>query len=85
MLKDPAYVKLKGAYVTVPNIVSVTPRDLVEEFDDADFSPQAIEARKRKGYEETEKVLRNPASWRDVCKALNEAHSFTESESRGVR
>ena len=71
VLKDPAYVKLRGAYVTVPNIVSVTPRDLVEEFDDADFSPQAIEARKRKGYEETKKVLGNPASWRDVCKALS--------------
>ena len=72
VLNDPAYLKLKGAYVTVPNIVSITPRDLVEEFDDADFSPQAIEARKLKGYEETKKVLANPASWRNVCEALNE-------------
>jgi hypothetical protein len=53
--------------VTIPNIVSVTPHDLVEEFDDADFSPQTIMARERKGYEETKKVLANPASWRQTC------------------
>jgi hypothetical protein len=53
---DPAYLELKkGGYVTIPNIVSVTPHDLVEEFDDADFSPQTIMARERKGYEETKK------------------------------
>jgi predicted acylesterase/phospholipase RssA len=71
VLNDPAYLKLKGAYVTVPNIVSVTPRDLFEEFDDADFSPAAIAHRKRKGYEETKTALQKPASWRNVCKTLN--------------
>jgi NTE family protein len=65
---DPAYLELKkGGYVTIPNIVSVTPHDLVEEFDDADFSPQTILARERKGYEETKKVLTNPAGWRQTC------------------
>ena len=65
---DPAYLELKkGGYVTIPNIVSVTPHDLVEEFDDADFSPQTIKDRERKGYEETKKVLTNPAGWRQTC------------------
>jgi NTE family protein len=73
VLKDPAYLKLKGAYVTVPNIVSVMPHDLVEEFDDADFSPETIKARKLKGYEETKKVLGNPASWGHVCERLSAA------------
>ena len=73
VLKDPAYLKLKGAYVTVPNIVSVMPHDLVEEFDDADFSPETIKARKLKGYEETKKVLGDPASWGHVCERLSAA------------
>jgi NTE family protein len=61
LLGNPAYLKLKEkGYVTVPNIVSVTPHDLVEQFDDADFSPEAIQIRQRKGYEETKKVLGNP-------------------------
>jgi lipoate-protein ligase A len=74
LLNDPAYLKLKEAgYVTVPKIVSVTPHDLVEEFDDADFSPETIRARMLKGFEETKKVLKSPADWRDICQLLTEA------------
>ena len=74
VLKDPAYLKLKEqGYVTVPRIVSVTPHDLVEEFDDADFSPEAIKARMHKGYEETENVLAKPAGSDDVCERLSAA------------
>jgi NTE family protein len=74
VLKDPAYLKLKEqGYVTVPRIVSVTPHDLVEEFDDADFSPETIKARMHKGYEETENVLAKPAGSDDVCERLSAA------------
>jgi predicted acylesterase/phospholipase RssA len=73
---NPAYLELKkGGYVTIPNIVSVTPHDLVEEFDDADFSPQTIMARERKGYEETKKVLANPTSWRQTCERATKSTS----------
>jgi NTE family protein len=73
LLRNPAYLKLKEqGYVTVPNIVSVTPHDLLEQFDDADFSPETIRVRQRKGYEETKKVLGNPASWRQTCERATE-------------
>jgi NTE family protein len=71
---NPAFLELqKGGYVTVPNIVSVTPHDLVEEFDDADFSPQTIMARERKGYEETKKALANPANCQQTCERSTRA------------
>jgi predicted acylesterase/phospholipase RssA len=48
-----AYLKLKErGYVTVPRIVSVTPLELVEQFDDADFSQEAITPREQTGYDE---------------------------------
>jgi predicted acylesterase/phospholipase RssA len=74
LLANPAYLNLKEeGYITVPNIVSVTPHDPVEEFDDADFSPETIKARERKGYEETKKVLKNPANWRQTCERVTGA------------
>jgi predicted acylesterase/phospholipase RssA len=59
-----AYLKLKErGYVTVPRIVSVTPLELVEQFDDADFSQEAIKTREQKGYDETQKVLAKTPGW----------------------
>ena len=56
---DPAYeaVKKRG-YIHVPRIVSITPPDPVDEFGDADFSPDAIRKRADEGYAQTMKALR---------------------------
>jgi hypothetical protein len=56
---NPAYeaVKRRG-YVDVPRIVSIPPPADVDQFDDSDFSPEAMRAREEKGYAETKKVLR---------------------------
>ena len=55
---DPAYeaVKKRG-YIHVPRIVSITPPDPVDEFGDADFSPDAIRKRAEEGYAQTMKAL----------------------------
>jgi NTE family protein len=58
-LKDhPAYKALKAeGWVRVPRIVSIPPPEKVDEFDDSDFSPQAIKARTEEGYAITKKAL----------------------------
>jgi Patatin phospholipase len=55
---NPAYEAVKKrAYVHVPRIVSITPPAEVDQFDDGDFSPEAMKTREEKGYAETKKVL----------------------------
>jgi NTE family protein len=55
---DPAYEAVKKrAYVQVPRIVSITPPAQVDQFDDSDFSPEAMRTRAQKGYAETKKEL----------------------------
>jgi hypothetical protein len=80
---DQAYLNLKReGYVTVPKLFSVTPHDLVEEINDADFSPGTIKARMLKGYDETKKVLANPASWRLICERATKTTSGPSSTTQ---
>ena len=58
LARNPAYEAVKKrAYVHVPRIVSITPPAEVDQFDDSDFSPEAMKTREEKGYAETKKVL----------------------------
>jgi hypothetical protein len=55
---NPAYEAVKKrAYVHVPRIVSITPPAEVDQFDDSDFSPEAMKTREEKGYAAAKKVL----------------------------
>lgn len=64
-----AYKELKKqGYMRVPRIVSVTTSDTMHQFDDADFSPEAINTRAAEGYAQTRKALQNPV---DTCAAFN--------------
>jgi NTE family protein len=55
---DPAYIDVKTrGYVEVPQIVSITPPAPIDEFGDADFSPEAIKKRADEGYAQTIKAL----------------------------
>jgi NTE family protein len=59
---DPAYRAVKNrGYVHVPRIVSITPPQPIDEFGDADFSPQAIKTRADEGYAQTMDALRAAA------------------------
>jgi hypothetical protein len=58
LLGNPAYEAVKRrAYVHVPRIVSITPPAEVDQFDEADFSREAMKTRENKGYAETKRVL----------------------------
>jgi NTE family protein len=55
---DEAYQAVKKRrYIHVPEIVSITTTDAFHQFDDADFSPEAIERRAEEGYAQTMKEL----------------------------
>jgi len=61
-LKDnDAYKELKKqGYLRVPRIVSITTSEAMHQFDDADFSPDAIGKRADEGYAQTKHALQNP-------------------------
>ncbi len=50
-------VKRQG-YIHVPLIVPITPPEVPKEFDDADFSPEAIKTRADEGQAQTERALK---------------------------
>lgn len=55
---DPAYEAVKKQnYIHVAKIVSITTTETVHQFDDADFSPEAIKKRADEGYAQTIKAL----------------------------
>jgi NTE family protein len=58
LVGNPAYeaVKRRG-YIHIPRIVSLPPPAEVDQFDDSDFSPEAMTKREEKGYLETKRVL----------------------------
>ena len=64
--QDGAYkaVKKRG-YVRVPRIVAITPPEPSQEFDDADFSPEAMEKRENQGHAQALKALAAPPQ--DPC------------------
>ena len=53
-------VKEQG-WIEVPDIISVPPPENVQQFDDTDFSPEAVQAREDEGYAATKKVLADAA------------------------
>jgi len=56
-----AYKELKKQrYMHVPRIVSITSTEAMHQFDDADFSPDAIDKRAKQGYALTKQALQNP-------------------------
>ena len=58
----PTYQVVKSrAYLRVPRIVAITPPEATTQFGDADFSPEAIKERTKKGEEQTEKALKEAA------------------------
>jgi NTE family protein len=58
LLGNPAYEAIKKrGYIRVPRIVSITPPTEVDQFDDSDFSLEAVKAREEKGYAETKELL----------------------------
>jgi NTE family protein len=61
-LKDnDAYKELKKqGYLRIPRIVSITTSEGMHQFDDADFSPDAIGKRADEGYAQTKHALQNP-------------------------
>jgi hypothetical protein len=50
-------------YLHVPRIVPITPTEVPKEFDDADFSPEAIKTRADEGEAQTEKALKEAGLW----------------------
>jgi predicted acylesterase/phospholipase RssA len=75
---DPAYIAVKTrAYVEVPEIVSITPPEPIDEFGDADFSPEAIKKRANQGYAQTMKAL---AAMVDVSEAAGECPEPSKGE-----
>jgi NTE family protein len=62
---DPAYTDVKEqGWIQVPDIISVPPPENVQQFDDSDFSSEAILAREDEGYEATKKALAEAAAGR---------------------
>jgi predicted acylesterase/phospholipase RssA len=61
-LKDhDAFKQLQAqGYKRVPRIVSITTTEAMHQFDDADFSPEAIKKRADEGYAQTKRALQNP-------------------------
>jgi hypothetical protein len=53
-------VKEQG-WIEVPEIISVPPPENAQQFDDSDFSPEAIQAREDEGYAATKKALTEAA------------------------
>jgi predicted acylesterase/phospholipase RssA len=68
-LKDnDAYKELKKqGYLRVPRIVSITTSEAMHQFDDADFSPDAIGKRAHEGYAQTKRALQNPIRHRSAA------------------
>jgi predicted acylesterase/phospholipase RssA len=68
-LKDnDAYKELKKqGYLRVPRIVSITTSEAMHQFDDADFSPDAIGKRAHEGYAQTKRALQNPILHRSAA------------------
>jgi len=68
-LKDnDAYKELKKqGYLRVPRIVSITTSEAMHQFDDADFSPDAIGKRAHEGYAQTKHALQNPIRHRSAA------------------
>jgi predicted acylesterase/phospholipase RssA len=68
-LKDSdAYKELKKqGYLRVPRIVSITTSEAMHQFDDADFSPDAIGKRAHEGYAQTKRALQNPIRHRSAA------------------
>jgi NTE family protein len=59
--ENDAYKELKEqGYLRVPRIVSITASQAMHQFDDADFSPEAIDKRAKQGFALTKKALQNP-------------------------
>jgi hypothetical protein len=59
---DPAYTAVKEqGLIEVPDIISVPPPENVQQFDDTDFSPEAVQAREDEGYAATKKALADAA------------------------
>jgi NTE family protein len=59
---DPAFTAVKEeGWIAVPDIISVPPPENVQQFDDSDFSPEAIQARTDEGYAATKKALAEAA------------------------
>ena len=55
---DPAYTAVKKQnYIHVAQIISITTTATVHQFDDADFSPEAIKKRADEAYAQTIKAL----------------------------
>ena len=54
----------KEGWIRVPDIISVPPPENVQQFDDSDFSPEAVQAREEEGYEATKKALAEVAARR---------------------
>jgi NTE family protein len=62
---DPAFTDVeKEGWIQVPDIISVPPPEKVQQFDDSDFSPEAVQAREEEGYEATKKALAEAAARR---------------------
>jgi NTE family protein len=62
---DPAFTDVKEqGWIQVPEIISVPPPENVQQFDDSDFSSEAIQAREDEGYEATKKALAEAAARR---------------------
>jgi 5'-3' exonuclease len=56
-----AYKKLKKqGYMRVPRIGPITATGVMHQFDDADFSPEAIKKRADEGYAQTKRAVQNP-------------------------
>ncbi len=59
----PAYRAIKDrGYLRVPRIISITLPEKTTQFDDADFSPEAIETRAKEGEDQTLRTLRVSAT-----------------------
>jgi NTE family protein len=62
---DDAYKEIKKqGYMRVPRIVAITATEVMHQFDDADFSPEAIKKRADEGYAQTKRAVQNPT---DPC------------------
>jgi predicted acylesterase/phospholipase RssA len=59
---DQAYKDVRDqGYINIPQIVPITRPDPIDEFSDADFSPEAIKKRADEGYAQTMKALKAAA------------------------
>ncbi len=58
LAQHPAYAAVKAhGYVHIPHIVSITDTGPFDQFGDADFSPEAIDRRATKGFDQTMSAL----------------------------